>query len=492
MSTHKHIDRICVVIIVLCLILTLLFMNGQALGLQSASRTMGYEQTLFDTSKVHTIDILIDDWDSFIATCESETYSVCTVVIDNEAVKNVAIRGKGNTSLSTVKTMGSERYSFKIEFDQYEDGKNYHGLDKLSLNNLIQDNTYMKDYLAYRMMKEFGADAPLCSFAWITVNGEDWGLYLAVEGVEDSFLQRNYGRDTGDLYKPDSMSFGGGGPGNGKDFNMDDFLNRDTEDDGTEQESGAGMPGFGGGTVPEGFYPSQFTGGEGMPEGFDPSQFSGGDGMPEGFDPSQFTGEADSDSGDGESRRSGRGGFDFGGIFGGMGSGDVKLQYTDDDPDSYSNIFDNAKTDVSQADQTRLIQALKQLNAYENLESVVDVDEVLRYFVVHRLHRPQLLPPRARRPALDDPLGLQPGLRHLPEFRRDGHRERPHRHAHVRLRPGRAAHVGLDPEQCGIHGAVPPVFSGVPGHGGHHRHPRRGLCPDCRICAERPDGLLQL
>ena len=118
MSTHKNIDRICVVITVLCLILTILFMNGKALGLQSASRSMGYEETLFDTSRVHTIDILIDDWEDFISACESETYSACSVVIDNEAVKNVAIRGKGNTSLSTVRTMGSERYSFKIELDR--------------------------------------------------------------------------------------------------------------------------------------------------------------------------------------------------------------------------------------------------------------------------------------------------------------------------------------------------------------------------------------
>ena len=181
MSTHKNIDRICVVIIVLCLLLTILFMNAQAMGLRPASRSMGYEDTLFDTSRVHTIDIVIDDWDGFIETCESETYSACSVVIDNEAVKNVAIRGKGNTSLSTVKTMGSQRYSFKIEFDQYESGKNYHGLDKLSLNNIIQDNTYMKDYLAYRLMYEFGVDTPLCSFVYLTVNGEDWGLYLAVE-----------------------------------------------------------------------------------------------------------------------------------------------------------------------------------------------------------------------------------------------------------------------------------------------------------------------
>ena len=368
MSTHKNIDRICVVIIVLCLLLTILFMNAQAMGLRPASRSMGYEDTLFDTSRVHTIDIVIDDWDGFIETCESETYSACSVVIDNEAVKNVAIRGKGNTSLSTVKTMGSQRYSFKIEFDQYESGKNYHGLDKLSLNNIIQDNTYMKDYLAYRLMYEFGVDTPLCSFVYLTVNGEDWGLYLAVEGVEDSFLQRNYGRDTGDLYKPDSMSFGGGGPGNGKDFNMDDFLNRDEEADGTEESGGFSFPDFGGGP-PEGFDPSQFSGEGGFPN-------FGGE-MPEGFDPSQFMsgGGPSEDGPSGEGRR--------GGGFGGMGSSDVKLQYAGDDPDSYSNIFNNAKTDVTKADQTRLIQALKKLNDYEDLADVVDVDEVIRYFVVH-------------------------------------------------------------------------------------------------------------
>ena len=80
----------------------------------------------------------------------------------------------------------------------------------------------MKDYLTYTMMQSFGVSSSLCSFVYITVNGEDWGLYLAVEGVEEAFLERNYGADYGELYKPDSMSFGGG-RGNGKDFNMDEF-----------------------------------------------------------------------------------------------------------------------------------------------------------------------------------------------------------------------------------------------------------------------------
>ena len=84
-----------------------------------------------------------------------------------------------------------------MEFDHYDSSKTYYGLDKLNLNNLIQDNTMMKDYLVYRLMGDFGVAAPLCSYVYLTVNGEDWGLYLAVEGVEEAFLRRNYGSATG-------------------------------------------------------------------------------------------------------------------------------------------------------------------------------------------------------------------------------------------------------------------------------------------------------
>lgn len=277
MSTHKHIDRICCAALLLALVLTALFVNGESFGLQKTSTAMAYETALFDTSKVHTINIIMDDWDEFTANCKSEEYYACTVVIDGETFKNVAIRGKGNTSLSQVT---NDRYSYKIEFDHYTDALTYHGLDKLCLNNIIQDNTYMKDYLCYQMMQQMGVAAPLCSYAYLTVNGEDWGLYLAVEAVEESFLQRSYGSDYGELYKPDSTEMGGG-------------------------------------------------------------NFAGG-----------------------------------------SGSADVLLQYIDDDPDSYSNIFDNAKTSCSEADKARLIAALKTLSG-EDASSAVDADMVIRYFVAH-------------------------------------------------------------------------------------------------------------
>ena len=223
MSTHKHIDKICCVAVALALVITVLFVNGKSLGIVSAGKSMGYENRLFATDRVHTIDIVMNDWEGFIETCENEEYSMCSVIIDGENYSNIGIRAKGNTSLSNVSQMDSDRYSFKLEFDQYDNTKSYYGLDKISLNNIIQDNTYMKDYLVYRMMGEFGVAAPLCSYVYITVNGEDFGLYLAVESIEESFLQRNYGNDYGELYKPDSMSFGGG-RGNGKDFDFSEWV----------------------------------------------------------------------------------------------------------------------------------------------------------------------------------------------------------------------------------------------------------------------------
>ena len=317
MSTHKYFDKICCVIFALTLVLTILFMNTKSLGIQKASAVLGYETRLFDTSKVHTVNIVMDGWDEFIESCADEEYAQCSVIIDDETYKNVAIRAKGNTSLSSVQNYGNDRYSFKIEFDHYNETNTYYGLDKLSLNNIIQDNTYMKDYLTYQMMGYFGVNASLCSYVQILVNGEEWGLYLAVEGIEESFLSRNYGNDYGELYKPDSMSMGDG-RGNGGKFDMDDW--QDNQDNGGNSrfpEGGMQMPGM------------------------------NGDGM------------------------------------GKTGSSDVSLIYSDDEYSSYSNIFDNAKTVISDADKDRLIASLKMLNENSSIEDVVNVEEVIRYFVVH-------------------------------------------------------------------------------------------------------------
>ena len=409
MSTHKHIDKICCVVIVLAIALTLIFMNGKSFGIQEAASVKGYETRLFDTGSVHTIDIIMDDWDSFLETCTNEEYTLCSVVIDNEAYKNVAIRAKGNTSLTQVASYGNDRYSFKIEFDHYDSTKSYYGLDKLSLNNIIQDNTYMKDYLTYSMMGYFGVDAPLCSFVYITVNGEDWGLYLAVEGVEEAFLERNYGNDYGELYKPDSQSMGGG-RGNGGNFEIEDWQseaenNGKQETDGTDDETQNQLPdssvrpqkpgGFGSFSqenpddmqIPQ--MPEENTNSGGFSQGMNPF----GSEMPQTPDENSDSGDFSQDitPPDFQSSQPPNENNGFTGGMGGkpdnmggsMGSSDVSLIYTDDEYSSYLNIFDNAKTDITDDDKDRFISSLKQLNEMDNIEQVVNIDEVTRYFVVH-------------------------------------------------------------------------------------------------------------
>lgn len=208
MSTHKYMDKICIIAMLIAVLTTLIFMNGKHFGIKPAQSVIGYENQLFDDSRVHTIEIVMKDWNKFISSCENKKYASCTVVIDGEKYSNVGIRAKGSTSLEGVKAAGNSKYSFKLEFDHYQKAVNYHGLDTLTLNNLIYDNTQMMDYLTYTMMADFGVSSPLCSYTDIKVNGGKWGFYLAVEGLEESFLKRNYGVNYGNLYKSDSSKPG--------------------------------------------------------------------------------------------------------------------------------------------------------------------------------------------------------------------------------------------------------------------------------------------
>ncbi len=417
MSTSRHIDKICCMVLALVILLTVVFVYAERFGITAATACMGYEQRLFDTSRVHTVDIVMDDWDGFLDTCENEEYTLCSTVIDNEAYQNIGIRAKGNTSLSMVSQYGNDRYSFKLEFDHYDKGKRYYGLDKLSLNNIIQDNTYMKDYLTYQMMGYFGANAPLCSYVYVTVNGEDWGLYLAVEGVEEGFLERNFGKSYGELYKPDHVNMGGG-RGNGGAFDMQQFRKEHTAadtsgaDDGKdsaeasdELEAPPGMSPLDEAGLPDGVEEQsgmELPDGAELPDGFGAPpemELSEGDGTSAGKEPSddekamtgqesatgqEATAGSEQQSDETKNARTDRQAAGFPGKgMGGKKSDDVSLIYTDDEYESYNNIFDNAKTDITDADKDRLIRSLKAMNEGTDIEEVVNTEEVIRYFVVH-------------------------------------------------------------------------------------------------------------
>lgn len=185
------------------------------------SATDTYAAHIFQEDTVNEINIEIDeaDWQDMLENPLEEEYHKANVTINGETVGNVAIRTKGNTSLTSVANSDSDRYSFKLDFDYYDNNGNYYGLKKLCLNNNYSDNSSMREYISYKIMGEMGLDVPECAYSHITVNGEEWGLYLAVEPVDEVFLAEHFADATGDLYKPE----GKGGTGADLVYNGDDI-----------------------------------------------------------------------------------------------------------------------------------------------------------------------------------------------------------------------------------------------------------------------------
>lgn len=159
---------------------------------------------LFDTGMVHKIDIEISeaDWQDLLEHPADKSKYEVSVTIDGEKLEHVSMSTKGNASLTKVAGWESDRYSFKLNFTKFDKNQTYHGLDKMKLSNMYHDPCGMKDYVSYRLMEETGGYAPLSSFAWLKINGEDFGLYLAVEEISDGWIARTQ-ENKGDLYKPD-------------------------------------------------------------------------------------------------------------------------------------------------------------------------------------------------------------------------------------------------------------------------------------------------
>lgn len=165
-----------------------------------------YASKLFNKEQIMEINIEMEpeDFDWIIENATREEYRQADITINGNTYHNVGIRPKGNSSLRMVaQDKNSDRFSFKVKFDAYVEGQACMGLNKLALNNIIMDKTYMKEYLAYEIFDYMGVVTPKYAYANISINSKPWGLYLAVEAMEESFVKRNYGSLEGHLYRPE-------------------------------------------------------------------------------------------------------------------------------------------------------------------------------------------------------------------------------------------------------------------------------------------------
>ncbi len=163
---------------------------------------------VFDPSGIGRVEFTIGAKDLAIlnADPEAENYVHGNFVYTSPdgahswSFNDVGVRNKGNTSLDT--RLG--KLPWKVKFNQWVEGQKFAGLKKLGFGTEYGDPTFVREALGYSMTRKAGIPAPRTQYVRIFLNGEDLGLYLLTEEIDDVFLKFNFGPDAGNagnLYK---------------------------------------------------------------------------------------------------------------------------------------------------------------------------------------------------------------------------------------------------------------------------------------------------
>ncbi len=164
---------------------------------------------LFQDERVQRVELTIpaDSWASLED--ESSLEVPASLAFEGAWFPEVGVRIKGQ--LGSLRTL-DDKAALKVDLNEYEDHE-LRGLTSLTLNNMVQDPSYVHEHLAYTVYRAAGIPAPRVGWIWLEINGEAFGLYLLVESVDDRFLERWYADPSGHLYEGSY----------GQDFDHDDI-----------------------------------------------------------------------------------------------------------------------------------------------------------------------------------------------------------------------------------------------------------------------------
>ena len=124
-------------------------------------------------------------------------YAEAALTIDGRTFEPIGVRLKGNNSFRTI----DEKPSFRIELDTFVPNGEIFGLDDLTLNNMIDDPSLMRERISYKVARDNGVTASRTSYAFINVNGTPYGLYSNIEHVERRMVERFFTDGTGTLFE---------------------------------------------------------------------------------------------------------------------------------------------------------------------------------------------------------------------------------------------------------------------------------------------------
>ena len=137
----------------------------------------------------------------------------CTIHFDGDTWEHTGLRIKGNSSFMAAQHSTSKKYSFKLDFDQFEEeypsskNQRFWGFKQLNLNNNSKDPSLMHEKVASDLMSEFNIPSAHTAFCAVYLKvGEKsrfYGIYTLVEEVDNTVIKTQFSDNSGNLYKPD-------------------------------------------------------------------------------------------------------------------------------------------------------------------------------------------------------------------------------------------------------------------------------------------------
>jgi spore coat protein H len=124
------------------------------------------------------------------------TWFAASVTIDGVVLDGVEVRKKG-----FIGSLDANKPSLKVALDHADPSRRHQGLEMITLNNSVQDPSYINQCVAYALFTRAGRPAPRCNFAQVSVNGQSLGLYVHVESIEDELIDHFFGDSDGNLYE---------------------------------------------------------------------------------------------------------------------------------------------------------------------------------------------------------------------------------------------------------------------------------------------------
>jgi hypothetical protein len=143
---------------------------------------------LFDSYTVHDFELTIspDGISSLRSNPTTYVPGQMELIGSGLAPLEVGIRLKGQ--IGSLRTIDSNDPAFLVDINRYVDGQLFYGLEKLTLNNMVQDSTAMHEWTAYQIFRGAGVPSSRTGWARVWLNGESKGFYLQIETLDDVML----------------------------------------------------------------------------------------------------------------------------------------------------------------------------------------------------------------------------------------------------------------------------------------------------------------